>query len=745
METVEGSVEQVTYANPDSGWCVLRLSTANGPVNLVGNLFGVQVGETIRAHGEWSDHRRFGRQLKVENYLAVAPTTELGICRYLASGVVKGLGKVMAERLVAHFGIDTLQVIDHEPHRLTEVAGIGPKRAKELIAAWERQRGVREVMVFLRGHDLSAGFAQRIYRRYGFRSIDKIKQDPYRLASEVRGIGFLTADRLAQRLGIDRGDSQRLRAGLLYSLREASVEGHVYLPRETLLTAATTLLEVAREPLVAALESLQLSGEVVSDTIDTPTGSLRGVYEKWNYAAECQAATRFALLIASAEESRQLYIDALAEVEQELGFPLAEQQRLAVQLACEQKVMVLTGGPGTGKTTIVRAITEIFKRRGARLAVAAPTGRAARRLSESTQLEGHTLHRLLEFSPKEGKFLRNAEQPLELDLLVVDEFSMVDNELFARLLEALPPESRLVIVGDDLQLPSVGAGNVLSDVIESGRVSVVVLEEIFRQAQSSLITVNAHRIQRGEMPLSAGKEEDGDFYFIQQDEPEQIVDTIKRLVAERIPRRFDLNPIDDVQVLSPMQKGELGVIQLNAQLQELLNPAGQALRRGDRSFRSGDRVMQLRNNYDNDVFNGDVGRVRQVDTEAQTLIVDFEGREVEYQQTDLDELGLAYAISIHKSQGSEYPVVVLPLHTSHYVMLRRNLFYTAITRGRRLVMVVGSQRAARLAVEENRVEPRYTALSMRIRQAIDNPLNVDDSSSEESLGRHERTNDARER
>lgn len=711
--SLEGVLERVTFASEENGFCVVRLTVPGRHelVTAVGNLFGAQPGESLRLTGRWVTDRRYGEQFEVERALTVKPATLVGIEKYLASGLVRGVGKVMAARLVQHFGLATLDVIDAQPHRLTEVDGIGAVRSGRLRAAWAEQREIREVMVFLQAHGVSTGFAVKIYRQYRHQAIAVVKENPYRLAIDVFGIGFKTADRIAANLGLAPTSPRRAEAAVLHFLGEASDEGHVFLPRERLVATTAGALEVDAAIVEAAVEALASSAEVILEPLGAPAGA--AVFLKSLHVAEAGVGQLLQRLLAAPADPLDADAGgALAGFERQRGLALAPEQRDAIRLALASKVLVVTGGPGTGKTTLVTGVLRAFAQHGQRVLLGAPTGRAAKRLGETTGHEARTLHRLLEFSPKTHRFERDRRRPLEADAVLVDEASMLDTVLAYDLLKALPPRCRLVLVGDVDQLPSVGPGTVLGDVIASGAVPVVRLRHIFRQAQQSLIVTNAHRVNQGRFPELRGAGEPGaDFFFVEAEQPEQVLDLVKRSVAERIPRRFGVDAVDDVQVLTPMHRGLLGAANLNAELQALLNPGGDEVLRGSRRFRAGDKVMQLRNNYDLDVYNGDVGRVVAVDAAAQALRVAFDGREVGYDFADLDELALSYACSIHKSQGSEYPCVVLPLHTQHNVMLQRNLLYTGLTRGRRLVVLVGSRRALAIAVKNAATAARFTRLA----------------------------------
>ena len=712
---LEGVLERVVYLNEESAWSVVRLAVPGRrePVTAVGNLLGVQPGENLRLTGRWILDRRFGEQFQVEAFETLKPATLVGIERYLGSGLVRGLGPVMAKRLVEEFGLETLEIIDRHPERLSEVEGIGPVRIAALRKAWVEQREIRELMVFLQGLGVSPVFAARIYNAYQDEALRVVQEDPYRLALEIFGIGFKTADRIALGMGIPRDSLKRAQAGLLHALEESSAAGHVYLPRALLVAEASRLLEVEAAIVEQALTELAPTRQVILESL--PGAAAEAVYLPALHTAEIGAAARMEKLLAAPVRSITIDVDrALEWFEARQRIELAEEQRDAIRRALRSKVLVITGGPGTGKTTLINALVQILEKKDRAILLAAPTGRAARRLAELTGRDAKTVHRLLEFSPRTGAFERNPHRPLEVDLLVVDEVSMVDIVLFHQILKALPAPCQLLLVGDVDQLPSVGPGNVLRDLIRSGAVEVARLTQIFRQARESLIVINAHRVNRGEMPVLESHTGKADFLFVEKEDPEAVVDSVKRLVSEELPRRFGLDPMEEIQILTPMHKGEVGATNLNQELGMLLNPRPEQVSRGERILRLGDRVMQIRNNYQIDVFNGDIGRIEALDTENRQVHVRFDNRIISYETADLDELVLAYACSIHKSQGSEYPCVVIPLHTQHYVMLQRNLLYTALTRGKRLVVVVGSRKALAVAVENNRIEERYTRLAERI-------------------------------
>jgi exodeoxyribonuclease V alpha subunit len=720
--TLDGTLERFVFRNDESSFTVARFETpAHQVVTVVGELVGVSEGLPLRLRGHWVEDKKFGRQFRVATYQLRSPETLIGIERFLASGIIPGIGPELARRLTAHFGMDTLEVIDRKPERLVEVSGIGAGRAAKLSAAFAAQRHVQDVMVFLRGHGVSAAFAARIVKRYGKDAINVVRANPYRLAHEIWGIGFRTADAIAEKLGIARDAPERLEAGLLHALETSAEDGHMHLPDDELVAAAAELLGIAADRLLPRLGALEQHRLVVREVLGD-----RGpcTMMPWAHDAEVSSASQLAQLVKTPARGMSLDVHAAIHAfEAVTTVTLADQQRRAVEAALVDKCTVITGGPGVGKTTIVKAIVHLAKLVHRKVALAAPTGRAAKRLGEATVMEAMTIHRLLEFQPQIGGFQRGRDNPLEADLVVIDEASMVDAQLFSSLLAAVRPGAQLVLVGDIDQLPSVGAGAVLSDVIDSEAATVIRLTEIFRQAQASKIVVSAHAINHGELPvLDAPEGATGattDFYFIGRDDPEAARATIVELVAERIPGRFGFNPITEIQVLAPMHRGELGTAALNRALQDRLNaPSGTPeLTRGERTFRRGDKVMQLRNDYDKAVFNGDIGVIAAINSDEGTLGVEFDGRLASYERAELDQLAHAYAVSIHKSQGSEYPAVVIPLANQHYMMLQRSLLYTAVTRGKKLVVIVGSRRAVATAVRNADAKRRYTWLAERVRAA----------------------------
>ena len=715
---LDGTVERIAFHDDDSSFTVAKLASKEGEVTIVGKLVGIDEGMPVKLHGKWVVDRKWGKQFQVAEYELVTPKTAQGIEKFLGSKVFAGIGPSLAKRIVEKFGTDTLDVIERTPQRLTEVIGIGGARAKTIAKVFASQRDVQDVMVFLFGVGVSGAFAARIVKRYGRDAIRVVRENPYRLAHEVWGIGFRTADAIAGKLGIARDAPQRLEAGLLHALEVSVEDGNMHVPDDELIARAAELLEVGAELLAPRLGALEVSKLVVREVLGD-RGACSALPEL--HDAEVDAASRLAELVKS--RARPIALDIAAAIhafESLTAVELAAQQRLAVEAALRDTVTVITGGPGVGKTTIVKAIVHLARIAHRKVALAAPTGRAAKRLGEATGVEAMTIHRLLEFNPREGGFLRGPEEQLDVDVLVIDEASMVDAMLFRAVVGALRLGAQLVLVGDVDQLPSVGAGAVLADVIASEAATVIRLTEIFRQAAESHIVVSAHRINRGELPDLDTPATTSDFYFIAREDPEAARATIVELVSERIPARFGLDAITDIQVLTPMHRGELGTQAVNRALQEKLNPSvgGAEIVRGDRAYRRGDKVMQLRNDYDRSVFNGDIGVIDTVDPDAGVIRVDFDGRMTTYERAELDQLVHAYAVSVHKSQGSEYPAVVIPLVTQHFMMLQRSLLYTAVTRGKRLVVLVGSKRAVGLAVRNADARRRYTWLAERVRAQV---------------------------
>ena len=701
----KGSIDRVTYHNPDSGYTIARLAVEGERerVTIVGALASVQEGENVEVEGLWENHPKYGKQLKIENYKTVYPSTLEGIQKYLGSGLIKGIGPVSAKRIVAHFGAETLDIIDADPQRLGEVPKLGQKRVDLIAAAWGEQRQIKDVMVFLQSHGITTGYAVKIFKEYGQEAIHKVRSNPYRLERDVAGIGFRIADRIAQNLGLGREAPARVQAGIRYLLIQAADDGHVFLPAVELMERAREILEINAELLPPALEDLRADDGVVTEGTHYYLPPL--------HRAEVGAASSLQRLLRAPAETLQI----VRETDED-GLELALAQKQAVELVAVSKVMVLTGGPGTGKTTVPRRILRLFEEGELKVALCSPTGRAAKRLSEACGREARTIHRLLEFQPAERQFKKGYDDRLEIDALIVDEASMIDVVLMNALLRALPDAARLVLVGDVDQLPSVGPGNVLRDIIDSGEIPVVRLTQIFRQDEASHIVRNAHLINDGAMPV-IDNSVSADFYFARESDPAKVVALVEELCAERLPGHGGWDPLRDIQVLSPMYRGETGALNLNQRLQQRLNAGGRPYHHRGNELRVGDKVMQVKNNYDKGVFNGDMGIVERLDADKQILWVRFDYA-VEYDQADLDELTLAYAISTHRSQGSEFPVVVLPLTTQHYVMLQRNLLYTAITRAKKMVVIVGTDKALKLAIENDEVARRFTTLKQRLRGEV---------------------------
>ncbi|HEX9452841.1 MAG TPA: ATP-dependent RecD-like DNA helicase [Candidatus Binatia bacterium] len=737
ITSIQGTISRITYQHPETHYTVARLDEDGGPsTTVVGSIFPVAEGEEIKVTGTWKRHPRFGLQFQVDHWEKIDPSTIEGIEKYLGSGLIKGIGPSYAKRLVAAFGTETLRVLSDEPLRILDVDGIGEVRARRIMEAWEAQRGMQDVMVFLQGHGVGASLALRIYRVFGADTVAQVRENPYALAQQVHGIGFLLADRLANHIGIHGDFPLRVQAGVLHVLRESAERGHCFLPLSALTKRACELLAVDDERIDIAVDKLAGRGDVVLQ--NAPDHHATRVYLSELHEAEQRVAQAVARLLSTTSflQSERLArpwerdknvtrgaIDLLSgSYFADLPIQLDADQVAAAQRALEQKVFVITGGPGTGKTTLLMSLLAVLRRAKVTFALAAPTGRAAKRMTESTGEEAVTIHRLLEYNPREGGFQRHEDNPLQVDVLIVDEASMVDLVLMDHLLRAIEPHTHLILVGDVDQLPSVGPGSVLKDLIDSNAVPVAVLRRIFRQDRQSLIVVNAHRILQGQALEFADARERRDFDFVARESEEEILAAIKELLRERIPNWLQQRPeeiVQSVQLLTPMHRGMLGTIQLNRELQALLNPIGLGLERGGMVLRVRDKVMQLRNNYDKGVFNGDLGRIVSIDRDDGKIQVDFDDKRVEYDADEWDEISLAYATSIHKSQGSEYPVVILVLHTSHYMMLYRSILYTAVTRGRSLVIVVGSRKALAMAIRNVRVENRNTGLKEKLLAELD--------------------------
>lgn len=709
-ERLSGSIERVTFHSEATGFCVLRVKVKGhrDVVTVVGSAASVTAGEFIDCLGEWANDRQHGLQFKATELKTVQPTTLEGIEKYLGSGMVKGIGPHFAKKLVKAFGVDVFDVIEQTPERLLELPGIGKKRQERVTSAWSEQKAIREIMVFLQSHGVGTSRSVRIYKTYGDEAIAKVQENPYRLALDIHGIGFKTADALAQRLGIGRQSLIRAQAGVRHVLQEWSGEGHCAAFRDKLVELAVKLLEIPDNVIEQAIGEELAEENLVSELID----GQEALFLTPLYRAETGCATHLLRLRQGALPWGDIdTAKATPWVEEKTGLSLSESQKIAISLVLHSKVSVITGGPGVGKTTLVNSILKILRAKRITIGLCAPTGRAAKRLTESTGLEARTVHRLLEFDPQAFAFKHNDENPLDIDLLVIDEASMMDVVLMNQLLKAIPTHAALLIVGDVDQLPSVGPGAVLADIIASGQIPTVRLTEIFRQAATSQIIVNAHKINQGQVPAAEQAGETSDFYCLHADTPEEVFAKLIQVVTERIPKRFGFDPANDIQVLTPMNRGGLGARSLNVELQARLNGNSEPkITKYGSTYAPGDKVIQNVNNYDKDVFNGDIGRILSIDQEEGLLSVRFDDREVEYEFSELDEISLAYATSIHKSQGSEYPVVVMPLAMQHYTLLERNLVYTGVTRGKQLVVIITQPKALGMAVRTQRSQKRLTNL-----------------------------------
>ncbi len=779
METLQGILERIVYESHDTGYTVGRLSARDHAelVTVVGNLASINPGESLLLQGEWVDNPKYGRQFQIEKYETILPANVVGLRKYLGSGLIKGIGPKMAALIVRKFGMDTMDIIEHEPDKLARVPGIGRKRVEIIKEAWEAQREIKNVMIFLQSHDVSTTHAAKIYKTYGNDAIPVVTENPYQLADDIYGIGFVTADTIAQKLGMDKDTPQRVEAGIKYVLSQKADEGHVFQHCSELVQACQTMLEQELAAIEQGIHALVEKEEIINpsftalsntdeqDTIGEPqenyeiseadqtplstdnqhliTNNHSAIYLAPFYYAELGVANQFSRLLASQAQSPILLPPnttlLLTQLENEMDLHFAPQQRKAILTAMTTRAMILTGGPGTGKTTTVVGMIRLFEAQGKHITLTAPTGRAAKRLSETTGGEAKTIHRLLEFSPQINSFKRNRQNPLDTDVVIVDETSMVDLVLMNRLMQAIRPSTTVILIGDTDQLPSVGAGNVLKALIDSQKIPVIELTEIFRQAQESMIVTNAHRINKGDYPELTG-DADRNFFFIEAEDPELITDMICSLIADRLPQHYNYHPIDDIQLLCPMRRGVLGTENLNKRLQEVLNagytapathplekarfgarPSKQTSPFGDPSatiggFRIGDKVMQIRNNYDYDVFNGDIGRVVAIERLDKKVHIQYPDKQVAYDTADLGELVLAYATTIHKAQGSEYPAVVIPLHTQHYLMLQRNLLYTGITRAKERVVIVGTKKALGICIRNNQVMQRNSYLAERLQE-----------------------------
>ena len=726
LTELQGQIERITFTSEETGYTVAKVKVPGHKdlVTVTGNIVNPTPGEIIEMTGEWTNNPKYGEQFKIVSCQTTTPASVHGIEKYLGSGLIRGIGPVMAKRIVERFKEKTLEVVEKEIGRLTEIGGIGQKRIGLIKKAWDEQKEIRAVMIFLQSHGVSSGYATKIYKTYGNDAIHIVQENPYRLATDIFGMGFMTADKIADKIGFAKDSDLRAAAGILYVLQELSSQGHVYYPYEPLIQKCKEMLDIDREIILKAMGTAALDKQIVIEDINLDPAEFqennKAVYLTGYHLAETNLAARMKALVHAAQDVRKIDADkAIPWVQEKLAITLASKQMEAVRCAVDSKAMVITGGPGTGKTTIINAIIKIFSAMKSTILLAAPTGRAAKRMNEATGHEAKTIHRMLEYNMRKGGFQRNEEVPLDCDLVIIDEASMIDTMLMHHLLKAIPTTTTLIMVGDVNQLPSVGAGNVLKDIIDSGIAPVVQLNEIFRQAKESSIIVNAHTINEGSIPnLKSNPEKLDDFYFIEQEDPQKVLDLIITLVRDRIPKRFKLDPVNDIQVLTPMHRGAIGSGNLNIELQKALNPGEGGIQRRGRQFKIGDKVMQITNNYDKEVYNGDIGRITSIDAESQEVVVTIDDRDVAYDYSDLDELIHAYAVSIHKSQGSEYPAVVIPITTQHYVLLQRNLLYTGVTRGKKLVVIVGTKKAMAIAVQNNKTQMRYTLLKDRLSQDL---------------------------
>lgn len=721
MLEIEGKIQGITFFNERNLYTIARLDTDEGLVTLVGPMGRLDVGESVKAQGDWEVHSRFGRQFRVASFEVLLPSTTDGIRNYLASGLVKGVGPAMADRIVRHFGEKSLEVLESEPSRLREVRGIGKKTLKSIVKDWKEKTAQRNVLMFLAGYGISASFGTRIFETYGQHTASVIKNNPYKLAEDVSGMGFSTADSIARKLGIEPDSPNRIEAGVLHVLTRAGGSGHFYCLENELMDEAVQILGQDRNSVAKALERLSESNKVIIESLeDEEMGD--AVYLTPYFAAEMGLARRIKAFLSVPMNYGKIDADEVIDrVHRRLAIRLSPEQLNVLDKIFDSRLSVITGGPGTGKTTLVKSVQLLFKSQGKSIALAAPTGRAAKRLSEVTTAPASTIHRLLAYDFKSGLFNRNENNPIDADVIIIDEASMVDAFLMYNLLKAVPMRSVLILVGDASQLPPVGPGNALRDIIDSGRVPVFHLNRIFRQAAQSLIIQNAHRINSGRGIITDPGEEypEPDFYFIEEEDQERMVSMVLTMCRERIPNKFGFDPMTQIQVLSPMHKGPAGTVNLNKALQQALNPGSEGLKKGEHIYRVGDKVMQIRNNYSKEVFNGDIGTIRAIRPGEKSIVVDYETGPVSYAYEEMDELVLAYSISVHKSQGSEYPAVIMLLSTSHFVLLQRNLVYTGITRAKRLMVLVGSPKAVSIAVGNDKPSRRATRLAERLQEQDD--------------------------
>jgi len=732
METITGTIEKIVFRNEENGYIIAKVDLdlsplpeedrkkhkqESGLVSVVGNMLSVNVGEIYKFNGEWINHPKYGRQFSFSDYQSVLPTSLLGLKRYLSSGLIKGVGPVTANKIIQHFGVKTLEILEKDLTRLTEVEGIAEKKIKRIQKSWEENKEIRRVMIFLQSYQITTGYAVKIFKTYGNSAIEKLKENPYRLVDDVFGIGFKTADRIAQNLGIEPTSLARIKAGIKYILSELANQGHCYGNFQEVIEQGSELLKVEEVLVKKALQLMKNSQEIIIEE--------ERLWLPLYYYAEIEVSKKLRELMKFPQQIINFDLPKrISLLEKKHNIVFAEEQKEAMEKVLLHRVLILTGGPGTGKTTTTLGLIDLFQELQLKITLAAPTGRAAKRMSETTGREAKTIHRLLEYNPKNGTFGRDAENPINTEVIILDEVSMIDILLMNNLLKAIRPGTFLVLIGDVDQLPSVGPGNLLRDIIDSEVIPVVRLTKIFRQDQKSLIIINAHRVNEGKYPILYGKKEkERDFYFIEEDNPAFAAQKIINLCTRQLPFKYQIDAVEDIQILSPMYKGEVGAENLNQKLREALNRRGKQLKCGSQYFKLNDKVMQIKNDYSKEVFNGDIGRIRQIDLEEQILKVDFYGRRISYDFTELNELVLAYAITVHKSQGSEYRIVIIPIMTQHYLLLQRNLLYTAITRAKNMVILIGTKKALWIAIKNNKTFHRNTWLKERLR----NPLEVNSS------------------
>lgn len=715
MIEIEGQIERITYRNQEDGYTVAKLKTKKerSLINIVGYISTISAGEVLKIKGYWEDHRKYGTQFRIVSYESLPPVNPDGIEKYLGSGMIKGIGPEIAKKIVATFGKETLRVISEDVERLKEVPTIGVKRIQMIKAAWAKNGELRDTLISLQSLGISQNLALKIYKQYGKESLSIVKDNPFKLAEDVYGIGFFTADKISRIMNIDRNSDLRIEAGIHYTLRKASDEGHVYYPMEKLIKESSSLLEVEEQIVKNVLPKICESGKIVIEDSypDKP------VYLKSLYIAETQISERLKKISSYKKSPFLVRTESIFEqIEKRLSIKLTDLQLQAIKASLENKITLITGGPGTGKTTIIKGILEAYRQAGSKIILCAPTGRAAKKMEETTGYPAQTIHRLLEYNPQTKGFRKNERNPLKCDLIIIDESSMIDTVLMYSMLKAIPESATVVFVGDVDQLPSVGPGAVFRDLIESNFADCVRLTEIFRQSKESLIVLNAHRINNGYMPILENRiKERSDFLFYPRTEPESVLKTIVHLISSYIPLTYGI-PKENIQVLTPMYKGEIGVSNLNSVLKEVINPKKEEIQKGGKTLRLGDKVIQMRNNYEKDVFNGDIGRITGIDLDGQEVVVTYDTREVRYDFSELDEIMPAYAISIHKSQGSEYEAVIVPVMTHHYVLLQRNLIYTALTRAKKLAVFVGTKKALAIAIKNNKPHLRYTLLRERLKK-----------------------------